>query len=369
MKTVVPLLRTALYLLIPILFIYGIIEAKTFLFPLVLALLFAYLLYPVVHFLEKKGLPKALSILLSILAAIIIIGGIMLLFYSQLNKMFADFEKIKAQALSNIETLQYSLEDLFGMEDDGMKNILLERVMLFFSTEGSGLGRVFTATTGTLVKLFLMPVYVFLFLYFRTKLAYFILHVVKESQKAVAMNILRDIATVAERYMGGMTLVVLILCVINSTGLLLIGIDYAILLGIISAFVNFIPYFGTLMGGSIPFLFVLLTTDDPITNGVKVLILFILVQFTENNILTPNIVGGNVNVNPLFVIVGLVAGATIWGIAGMVVIVPVLAMARIAFINTERLKPFGYLIGPSRPDRPPLIKRLLTFLRKKINGQ
>ena len=365
MKTVIPLLRTALYLLIPILFIYGIIEAKAFLFPLVLALLFAYLLYPIVNFLEKKGLPRALSILLSILTAIIIIGGVMLLFYSQLNMMFADFDKLKEQAVTNIETLQYNLEDIFGMKNDTMKSILLERVNSFFSTEGSGLLKLFSATTGTIVKIFILPVYVFLFLYFRTRLALFILKVVRDRHKAVAINILRDIATVAERYMGGVTIVVLILCIINSTGLLLIGIEYAILLGIISAFFNFIPYFGTLMGGSVPFLFVLLTTDEPITNGIKVLILFILVQFTENNILTPNIVGGNVKINPFFVIVGLVAGATVWGIAGMVVVVPLLAMARITFINTVRLKPYGYLIGPTRPKRPSIKERLLKLFKKE----
>lgn len=364
MRTVISLLRAALYLLIPILFIYGIIEAKAFLFPLVLALLFAYLLYPVVNFLEKKGLPRALSIILSILTAIIIIGGIMLLFYTQSNMMFADFDKLKAQAVNNIETLQYNLEDIFGMKNDSMKSLLLERVNSFFSTEGSGLLKLFSATTGTIVKIFLLPVYVFLFLYFRTRLAVFILKVVKDSQRAVAINILRDIATVAERYMGGVTIVVLILCIINSTGLLLLGVDYAILLGIISAFFNFIPYFGTLMGGSVPFLFVLLTTDEPITNGIKVLILFILIQFTENNILTPNIVGGNVKINPFFVIVGLVAGATVWGIAGMVVVVPLLAMARITFINTVRLKPYGYLIGPTRPKRSSIKERLLKLFRQ-----
>ena len=368
MKSHSPLLRTALLLLIPILFLYGIITAKDFLFPLVLAILFAYLLYPIVNFLDNKGLPRAISILLSILFAIMVIGGIGLLFYSQLDLLFKDFDALKEQALENIAAFQASLKETFGFADERLEGFLEERVSKFFSTEGSGINKIFSATTGTLSKLFLLPVYVFLFLYFRTKFAYFILKVVDEEKKGVAIKILRDISTVAARYMGGVTIVVLILCVINSTGLLLIGVDYAILLGITSAFFNFIPYFGTLMGGAVPFLFVLFSSPDPLTLGIRVLILFIIVQFTENNILTPNIVGGNVKLNPFFVIVGLVAGAMIWGIAGMVVIVPMLAMARIIMNNTRNLKPYAYLLGPRRSARPSLSNRLKKLTKKKVKN-
>lgn len=368
MKSIAALLRIALILLIPILFVYGIIAAKDFLFPIVLAILFAYLLYPIVNYLDKKKFPRALSILSAILLAILVLGGIILLFYTQLNSLFEDFASLKAQAGENIAAFQQTLKSTFGLENVRLDSFLTDRIDRFFSTEGSGLSKIFSATTGTLSKLFILPVYVFLFLFFRTKLAFFILNVVKEHNKMITVKILRSISTVAERYMGGVTIVVLILCVINSAGLLLIGIDYAILLGITSAFFNFIPYFGTLMGGSVPFLFVLFVSDQPIKFGIQVLILFVIVQFTENNILTPNIVGGNVKINPFFVIVGLVAGATVWGVAGMVVVVPMLAMARIALINTDRYKPYAYLLGPRKPNRPSLFRRIKSFFRNHNAG-
>lgn len=363
------LTRVALLLVIPILFLYGIIAAKDFLFPLFLALLFAYLLYPIVSFLDSKGLPRAIPILLSILLAFVVIGGIILLFYSQLNLLLDDFDSIKEQATKNIDGFERTLKETFGLQGDRVDGFLKDRVDVFFSTEGSGINKLFSATTGTLSKLFLLPVYVFLFLFFRTKFAYFILKVVNASKRPQAVKTLRDISTVAARYMGGVTIVVLILCVINSTGLLIIGVKYAILLGITSAFFNFIPYFGTLMGGSVPLMFVLFSSETPLTTGVQVLILFIIVQVTENNILTPMIVGGNVKINPFFVIVGLVAGAMIWGIAGMVVVIPILAMARIIMNNTKNLQPYAYLLGPRRSSRRTIVGSVKGIFNKKDKGE
>lgn len=365
MKSNTLLVRVTLLLLIPILFLFGIIAAKDFLFPLFLALLFAYLLYPIVNFLDSKGLPRAIPILLSILFAFVVIGGIIFLFYSQLNLLLEDFDAIKQQATQNIDAFEQTIKETFGLQGSRIDGFLKDQVDTFFSTEGSGINKLFSATTGTLSKLFLLPVYVFLFLFFRTKFAYFILKVVNESKRSRAVKTLRDISTVAARYMGGVTIVVLILCVLNSTGLLIIGVPYAILLGITSAFFNFIPYFGTLMGGSVPLLFVLLSSETPLATGIQVLILFIIVQVTENNILTPMIVGGNVKINPFFVIVGLVAGAMIWGVAGMVVVIPILAMARIIMTNTENLQPYAYLLGPRRSSRHSIIDRLKGIVHKK----
>ncbi len=365
MKSNTLLLRVALLLLIPILFLYGIIAAKEFFFPLFLGLLLAYLLYPIVNFLDSKGLPRAISILLSILLALLVIGGVILVFYSQLSLLLEDYDTIKKQASENIDAFENTITETFGLQGNLIDGFLQERVDKFFSSEGNGASQIFSATAGAISKLFLLPVYVFLFLFFRTKFASFILKVAGENKRSKAVKILRDISTVAARYMGGVAIVVLILCVINSTGLLIIGVEYAILLGITSAFFNFIPYFGTLMGGSIPFLFVLLSTEQPLIIGIQVLILFIIVQVTENNILTPMIVGGNVNINPFFVIVGLVAGAMIWGIAGMIVIIPMLAMARIIMDNTKKLQPYAYLLGPRRSGRISIIKRVKGAFHKE----
>jgi len=260
--------------------------------------------------------------------------------------MLNDFEALKKTANNNIEQLQQNLQNSLGLKNDRIEEFLKQHINDFFDTGGGGIGKVFSATTGTIARIIILPIYIFLFLYYRTKFAYFILKITREENKKVAIRILRDISSVAARYMGGVTLVVFILCILNSVGLMIIGVEYAILLGIISALFNYIPYFGTLMGGSVPFLFVLLTTQDPLQNAVQVGILFVIIQFTENNILTPNIVGGNVKINPFFIIIGLVFGSTVWGIPGMLVIIPFLAILRIVLNNIQSLKPYAFLLGP-----------------------
>ncbi len=370
MRKSIPHIKTALSLLIIILFIYGIITAKKFLYPVAFGVLFAYLLYPIVNFLEKHRIPRILSILIAIILALSVMAVTFYLFYTELTRVFEHFDKLKEQANANIESFQNNLEATFGLRDNRIQEFLQKEVNQFFDS-GAGFNVLFSATAGTVFRLLILPVYVFLFLYYRTKFAYFILKIVKKENKPLALKILRDISTVAARYMGGVSIVVLILCFINSSGLVIIGVKYAILLGIISALFNFIPYFGTLMGGSVPLLFVLLTTDDPIHYAIRVFILFIIVQFIENNILTPNIVGGNVKINPFFVILGLIVGSMIWGIPGMLVIIPVLAVARIILNNIESLKPYAFLLGPRGTLQHSIsIKNIRRFFhfRKKSNS-
>lgn len=343
--SLIPAVRTALFLIVVALSVYMIIVARNFLFPLAFGALFAYLLYPVTNFLEKKKIPRILAILMSILLAIVVIASVFLVFYNQLSEMLENFEEIKSQVASNIENLEKSLTNFLGVSDKGFEIFFQERVDQFLNNASGRIVETFTATAGTIFRIIILPVFVFLMLFYRTKFAYFILKIVPETSKRITLNILREISTVASRYMGGVAIVVLILCVINSTGLAIIGVQYAILLGITSAFFNFIPYFGTLMGGLVPLTFVLTTTDQPLYFGIRVVILFLLVQFTENYLLTPNIVGGNVRINPLMIIVGLIAGAMVWGIPGMLVIIPFLAILKIIFSHIPRLKPYAFLLG------------------------
>ena len=146
------------------------------------------------------------------------------------------------------------------------------------------------------------------------------------------------------------------------------GCNIALILGIVSAICNFIPYFGTLIGGSIPLVFALLTGDSPLL-ALRVLILFAIIQFVENNILTPNIVGYNVKISPLFIIFSLILAAMLWGIPGMLVVIPFLAMFKIVINNIERFEPYAYLLDTRGTQQHAVsinkIKRFFLFLRKK----
>src|SRR5690606_11934266 len=143
------------------------------------------------------------------------------------------------------------------------QNEIEERLGSIFETSSDFFKTAFAATAATATKAALLPVYVFFLLYYRNKFTNFILKLVPPEKHKKTLTILGEVSLVTKRYMGGIFIVVLILCCLNSLGLLIIGVEYALLLGVISALFNFIPYFGTLIGGLVPLLFTLLMTNSP----------------------------------------------------------------------------------------------------------
>jgi len=172
--------------------------------------------------------------------------------------------------------------------------------------------------------------------------------------------------------MGGISTVVIILAFLNSMGLLILGIENPFIFGILSACFSFIPYFGTFIGATIPFSFSLLTYDSPLM-ALKVAFMYWIIHMIENNILTPNIVGNNLRINPMVIIIGVIAGGMVWGIPGMFATVPALAMFNIFSENVPKLHPYSFLFGTKGTRSHALtgenIKKFwdrITTVRKKI---
>ena len=345
--------------------LYVLVLAKDFLYPLAFAVLLSYLIYPIVNFLEKKGMPRIFSILVPIIAALTIFVFLAFFILNRVGLFMDDLPNLREKTIEHIENLQRFAETEYGIPGERLKNFILTQIYDI----GSQSGKIFSATTGTIFVVLMQPVYVFLFLYYRTKFAYFFLKIVGRNNRLIAIKVLREIATVATRYMLGVTSVVLLLCIFNSVGLIIIGIKYALLLGIISALFSFIPYFGNFIGGSIPFLFAILTEDSP-KYALRIAIFVYIIHFTENNILSPNLVGNNIRINPFIIILGLIAGAMIWGLPGMLVTIPFLAIFNIIMKEIPGLQPYAYLFGNHGTKRHALtmenIKRYWYNLTKKI---
>jgi predicted PurR-regulated permease PerM len=209
---------------------------------------------------------------------------------------------------------------------------------------------VFPSTTSTLIAISLLPAYTFFMLYYRDKIYEAIMMVVPPDKRSRVIKIVSQISQVTKHYMRSVFFVVLILCFLNTIGLMIVGIRFALLMGIISALCNFIPYFGTLIGFLFPLTMAILTGESP-NETAGVLIVFLIIQFIENNILTPNITGASVQINPLVTIIGIIAGAMVWGIPGMFVVVPVIGMIKIFLANYRATKPISYLIGTNGTEK------------------
>ena len=354
-------------LLLIVLFFHALIAARDFLYPIVIGLLLGYLLYPITCFLEKHRVPRIPASIISILFFMTIVGSVLFFMYKQAGNLINDFPLYKQRALSNIDYFEQLIETEFGIRNLRLAEFLRIRIRYLFESGSDFFNNFFTATAGTIFRIGILPVYIFLFLFYRTKLAYFVLKIVKPEKKLIAIKVLKEFSTVVSRYMGGISTVVLILCFINTSGLIIIGIDHPVVFGIASALCTFIPYFGTLIGGSIPFVFAVLTGDSPVL-ALHVVFVYLIVNFLENNILTPNIVGSSLRINAMVIIIGIIAAGMVWGLPGMFAIVPLLAMFNILSENVESLHPYAFLFGVTGARRHAItVENVKKFIKKFKN--
>jgi len=336
-------------LLFLILLVFGLIQSRDFLVPILLGVLFSYLLFPIVGFLEKHGVPRIISILVGILVAV----GVLVLainFFSNQITIFADnLPEIRDQATTNLERMRENIASTVGVSQSRFRTWEEDITGGLFQISEE-MGGIFAATTNTAVNIGLMPVFIFCLLYYRTKFYDFILQMVPKGAEQKTEHMLGEINLVTQKYMTGVFIVVIILSVVHSVVFMIIGLDYPIFFGVTAALFNFIPYFGTLIGAVLPLAYALLAMEG--TDFVLyILIYFVIIQFVENNILTPNITGGYVHLNPFVTILSLIFGSMIWGVAGMLLIMPFMAMIKIACQHISFLKPVGYLLSDKGTEK------------------
>lgn len=354
------IIKASFFLLFLFLFFYGIIIAEDFLAPLCLAVLLSYMLYPLVDFLERKKVNRILSIFIALILLLLIINGVLLIIIKQISHLVKDFPALKQQAITNVDLLFEYVETKIGIAPGKLDIMLKNNIDSLFETGSNFINKTFNATTTTIVKIALLPVFIFYLLYYRDHFRSFLLKVVPERKRTTVKAIMKKTSLMTVNYLSGVFVVVIILSVLNSIGLHIVGVKYAITFGIISALFNFIPYFGNWIGAFFPLTFALLTGDSP-NLALGVLIYYIIVQFIEHNILTPNITGSYVNLNPLVTIIGILIGGMVWGLTGMFIVIPLMATVKIVLDYFESTKPYGELIGIHKATVP-----LINISRKKF---
>lgn len=319
-------------LLLTIVIIFILITAKSLLIPLFFAVLFAYALYPSAQRLENAGIPR----IITNLTLIIIFTGIAITVIYALAQLIGtftdDLSTVRDNLDKNITWIKDSVKEWVNVSDEQF-----ESMADWIQNPGQILGYVFTSTSNTILAIGLIPVYTFLMLLYRNKFRDFVSKLTPEDKTTITQYIIDQTADVVPRYLKGLVIVCIVLIIINTAGFYIIGIEFAFLMGIISAFFNLIPYLGTVIGYGLVCLFVFLTQSPALALAVAGQ--FFIVQFLENNILTPNITGSYVQINPLVMIVSLIAGGMIWGLPGMFLVIPYLAFIKIVCENIPGLNP------------------------------
>ena len=359
------ILRLTIVLLFLWLSYFILTEFRNYLYPITLGGLFAYLLYPVASYLEKHNVPRIFANILSIVLGIAVVSAVFFFIYKQMGLFLEDLPSLKIVASRNINTIFKHLTQLTGVETPQLK----EQFKLFagnlLSISGQNFKSTFGATFQTVFAVAIMPVYIFFLLFYRNKFHDFILMVVPDYKHAIASKIIDEVNQVVVNYMAGVFIVVTILVILNSTGFIIIGMKHALLLGVLAAIMNFIPYYGTIIGYLFPLFIAIFTMGSP-QYAFLVVVQFVIVQFTENNILTPNIVGAHVSINPFMIILAITFGGFIWGLPGMFIAVPMAAVFRVLGENLPELAPIGYLLGSEGTEEHSISrKKLAKFIFKK----
>ncbi len=352
------------YLFFAVLIVAVLYFGSPFLIPIVFASLLAMLMAPVCRTLDNWGFNRALSSLICILILVVVIAGVGLVISTQFATFAENMNQIQAKGKEMITEAQAYIEEQVGISPEEQEKVVKEQAEKS-NPDGPGLPlRILSGITGTLTGLVLSLVITFLMLYNKEQFETFFVRLYADQDKDKVRTVVGQITQVSQKYLTGRALSVLIIATLYSIGLLIIGVKNALLLGGIAALLTVIPYVGTVLGGLFPVLTALLTED--VQTALWAGIVMIAIQTIDNYFIEPKIVGGEVNLNALWSILSILAGGMVWGVAGMIVFLPLFGIIKIVCDYVEPLKPLGYLLGEPGTKKPSRIKQ---WIRELFGGK
>jgi predicted PurR-regulated permease PerM len=339
--------RIALTLFNIIALVYILSVLQGVLVPLAFGGLFSLLLYPICRKLEQWKLPR----IVAIMVCIVLVAGFLTVLFMLVINQFQVFSDELPQYTSKLNDLlqktQLFIEQKLNIRRSRQGAELQKYGLEAMKNSGEFISDFLSGASNVLANASLVPIYVFFFLYYRDFLRKFLHKVFRKKAKASKIDeVLRKIYEVVQNYLLGLFLVIFIVAVLNSVGLLILEIDYAIFFGTFAAFLLLIPYIGIAIGSLLPILMALLTKNSPLY-ALGVLGVFLLVQALESNFITPYVVGSKVSINSFAAILALLLGGQLWGMAGLILALPIIAILKVVFDNVDSLKPYGYLLGDS----------------------
>ncbi|RZL28310.1 MAG: AI-2E family transporter [Pedobacter sp.] len=311
--------------------------------PLAFATLIAILLNPLTVRIERF-VPKIVAIVLAMLIALLFIAGLAYFLSSQIAHFFDNVEAMKQKFSELLVIIQTWLERTFGIATQKQVQMVKEAA----NNSKALVGQTLSGALGILSVIFLIPVYTFLIMLYKTLILNFLYEVFSEENQKKVGEILSETKAAIQSYIIGLLIETGIVAVMNSSALLILGVPNAILIGVIGAILNLLPYIGGIIAIALPVLMATLTSDG-FTTQLLIIASYALIQFIDNNILVPRIVSSKVQINALISIVIVLLGAALWGVPGMFLSIPFIAVLKIIFDRIEGLKPWGKLLGDTIP--------------------
>jgi len=334
--------------------------AQNIIIPIIFAIIIAVVLHPVVNFFTGLKINRIIAIIITLALTFLVIYALGALLFSQAVR-FSKSWPVLVDKFTSI--LNQSINWSSGYFNINPKNIhewITKTISDLFNISSSGIGQTLLSVGSGVIVLFLVPVYIFMILIYQPLLIEFIRRIFGITYKKNVNEIITETKKLIQHYIIGLFFEAVIVAVLYSTGLLIIGIDYAILLGFIAALLNIIPY----IGGIIAVLFMMiiaLATKNTVTYPLLVGGLAVIIHIIDNSFIIPKIVASKVKINALISITAIIASSTFFGIPGMIICIPVIGIIKLILDHIEPLKPWGFLLG----DTMPVLLKIKPVLKLK----
>jgi len=350
--------KTALIFISLFAFVFTMRIGQQIIIPIVYATIISILLNPLVNFLTRRKINRFIAIIIAVLLALLAVFTLLYFVIAQGNNFMSSFPQMQEKlALKSADFVDWisKLTDVHPSKIDAwLEDTQQEQIDNF------AIGKNITKFGQMMVTAVLLPVYMVMLLYYKPLLLEFIHRLFRFENQGAVEEVLATTKKIIQSYLVGLFIEMIIVAILNTAGLLLIGIQYAILLGIIGALLNIIPYLGAIIAATL-FMLIALLTKAPIYM-LYVLVMYFLIQFVDNNFLLPKVVAARVKINAFVSIVVVLIGAAIWGIPGMFLAIPLTAIVKVIFDHVEPLKPWGFLLGDTMP--PVRLLKKIRFLNK-----
>lgn len=335
--------------------------AKSIIIPVVFAIIIAILLHPVVNFLVRMKINRVLAILLTMLLTFLVIAALGAVIISQVSRFGESWPALVEKFTSILNQTISDAADYFDKDPQKIHDWITKTQGEIVNVSTAAIGQSIVVLGNGLVILFLIPFYIFMILFYQPILIEFVRMISGSKYQSHVKGIVSQIKTVIQRYLVGLFIEAVLMATMNTAALLILGIEYAFILGILAALLNVIPYIGGIIAVAMPMIVALVTKPSP-WYAFYVLGAYYFIQLIDNHYIVPYIVASKIKINALFSVIVVLVGNALWGIPGMFLSMPLLAIIKLICDHIEPLKPWGFLLGDTMP---PLLKIKTIFKKKK----
>lgn len=336
-----------------------VVAGKEFLDPMMFGFLFAILLLPVCEFFERKcKLPRSAASFLSIILFVLFVFGIAYLVGSQIGGLASDWPQLKNQVNDSAKDVQHWIQVTFHVNAQEQINYIHQSTDKLMESGTAMVGTTFNAVGSLFLFYSFITIFTFFLLFYRRLLLSFLLSVFSGNNDALVYDIVENIQSIIRQYIIGLLVEMLIVSTAACLIFWAIGVKYALLLGIITGLFNIIPYIGIFSAALLSTL-ITFATGAVVKAGI-VLCAVIVIHILDSNLLLPMVVGSKVRLNALITFLGIVIGEMLWGLSGMFLSIPTIAIMKIIFDRIESLKPWGFLLGGAYEYKPAAEKEMKT---------